>query len=62
MTTKSTTAKINILFIAPPRGIGGANRKFLIYFKYLSSRLFNKYYVGGCIIHYLHKSKKLWIA
>jgi len=36
--------KIKILFIAPPEGIGGGNRKFKIYYDNLDSRFFNKFY------------------
>lgn len=37
--------KINIAFLAPEKGIGGGNRKYEIYFKYLNPKYFSKYYI-----------------
>jgi glycosyltransferase involved in cell wall biosynthesis len=38
--------KINIAVIGPAEGIGGGNRKFRIYFKYLDESMFNKFYIN----------------
>lgn len=38
--------KINIAVIGPEEGIGGTNRKYRIYFKYLDEKKFNKYYIN----------------